>query len=723
MKIKGVNPVEQHFEKAVLGGVSLVLLGVVATQFLLQPNRVKVGDAGAPVPPDKIYEPIRSQAQALLARIEASDPVMPEIPVQNLAGELDRLHDASASVPALAYFGRAAAIAAGSTEGGEGAADSASVYVMPTVPVPTGVSVASYRVALDPFEVAARPELREALKLTEQPYDVAALSVEGVIDAAALRESLETDPDGDAGPMRPLPLSWWRGNLEVVGVEVEREERTPAGEWTGAAIVAGLPGVASPLSSARAPEATPMDLRKATDDARLRARDVVQPSFPRAIAGEEWVRPSEREVEAASSTEDREIVSRRKQLDRIDRQVAALEAKRQEQQGGGREQSFEERRGNREGGGGGGGGERDAQRQREEEAKRIDAQLARARRDRDRIRKELADLGVQVGDAPAPGQATESAAEPPIPPLTEAAGLPVWTHDFTAEPGKTYRYRVRLVVNNPLFGRGAYLTESQQGVASSAVVEGAWSEWSAPVVLEPREVYFFVSASEGDALGSGPKAAVEVFRFYYGYWRRGSATLEPGDRIDAMVRLPDGLWLWDETKLAAGPGARPGEGLFPPPGERGLDPVPEDEYVPFEERRLRERETREEGGPPPGAPSGAGRLVGNEPPPNAIAGPESLEIEVPVMLLDVHRLPMSRAIGERETFEVVVRDGSGRVDVRRPDSERGGSLYARLVDSARSGESQGRSEPEPTVPGREEKDRPVPGGEDPAPENEGPGGG
>src|SRR4051812_31421349 len=52
MKLKGVNPIEQHVEKIVLVTVSGVFLLVVAAQFLYEPNKVKVGSA-APVPPGK----------------------------------------------------------------------------------------------------------------------------------------------------------------------------------------------------------------------------------------------------------------------------------------------------------------------------------------------------------------------------------------------------------------------------------------------------------------------------------------------------------------------------------------------------------------------------------------------------------------------------------------------------------------------------------------------
>ena len=53
-----INPIEAHFEKVILAGVSVVLLGVVSMQFLTQPNAVKVGSDPNPVPPGTAFDPI-----------------------------------------------------------------------------------------------------------------------------------------------------------------------------------------------------------------------------------------------------------------------------------------------------------------------------------------------------------------------------------------------------------------------------------------------------------------------------------------------------------------------------------------------------------------------------------------------------------------------------------------------------------------------------------------
>ncbi|MFN9970643.1 MAG: hypothetical protein ACK58T_12155, partial [Phycisphaerae bacterium] len=68
MKLKGINPIEQHLEKAVVGVTGLVFLGVIAQQFLTQPNQVTVGNAT--LPPERAFEPVKQAADTLKGRLE-----------------------------------------------------------------------------------------------------------------------------------------------------------------------------------------------------------------------------------------------------------------------------------------------------------------------------------------------------------------------------------------------------------------------------------------------------------------------------------------------------------------------------------------------------------------------------------------------------------------------------------------------------------------------------
>ena len=79
MKLKGINPFEQHVDKIVLGVVALAALGVVAAQFLLDPNKVTIGKSG-PVSPALAYGPVETAANELLGKVREDKPELPPAP-------------------------------------------------------------------------------------------------------------------------------------------------------------------------------------------------------------------------------------------------------------------------------------------------------------------------------------------------------------------------------------------------------------------------------------------------------------------------------------------------------------------------------------------------------------------------------------------------------------------------------------------------------------------
>lgn len=691
-----INPIEQHFEKVILGGVSVVLLWVVSMQFLGEPNAVKVGNSPTPVAPDRVFDPIAEEAEQLLAKMRNPTPPLPEVPEQDVVQRFEQVRTiASARGMRITRFGESVVIEG--PEGGIAGGDmSATTYAMPALPVPATLALATHRGTIDPFMATANEELRAYLP-SEQPFDALAVSIEGMVDGSSLRESLETDPDGEEGPLRPLPLSWWRGNLDLLGIEVEREELTSGG-WTGRVVLSGMPGGISMLEEVRREDITPAELVKIAQESQGYLREIIQPEFPTTIAGPEWIPPSEQQEDETLSDADREEALLRRQVENYDRRLEALETQLSEIGGGGGG-GGEIRRGGGEGGGGGGTGRPTVDlEQRKRDA--LEGQIAGLERSRLRAVDKLADMGVYLDEDQNQTQ-VQNEPEEPLPDILEAEELPVWVHDFSAEPGKTYRYRMRVVLNNPLFGREAYLSDSQKTVAAAPTLDGNWSGWSSPIEVERDRHFFVVSASEDDRLGSGPRAAVEVYEFYYGYWRKGSTTLEPGDTIHARAKLPENLLLWDSAMLKEFGRAPSGRAPF---GRPGGDP---------ESRRGRFEEEGMGRDPDPRR----GGLGEAELPEGATAGPESLELDVAAMLLDVVPVP-----GEPGAFQAVLRGPSGAIVLRDAAGDRSGPLYRRLVANAREGVNQGQPESDPN-------DRRQPRGQEEEwermgdPEGGGPGGG
>ena len=121
MKLKGINPFEQHVEKLVLGLVSVVFLGVLAMQFLYSPNQVDIG-GGKRVPPQNIYVELGREADQLLGQIEDPDPQPPEMEVPQLAAEFDAKLNGSTMVEPrrVAALGRGVEIEIPDAVGGTG---------------------------------------------------------------------------------------------------------------------------------------------------------------------------------------------------------------------------------------------------------------------------------------------------------------------------------------------------------------------------------------------------------------------------------------------------------------------------------------------------------------------------------------------------------------------------------------------------------------------------
>ncbi len=105
--------------------------------------------------------------------------------------------------------------------------------------------------------------------------------------------------------------------------------------------------------------------------------------------------------------------------------------------------------------------------------------------------------------------------------------LAVWFHDDTVQPGKVYRYRMRVRVWNRYLGVPQPLKNPED--ARKVVVAGAWSAPTEPVEVR-AEHYFFV---QGRKVGE-PVARVEVWRFHKGSWLKETFDVAVGDVIGGV---------------------------------------------------------------------------------------------------------------------------------------------------------------------------------------------
>ncbi|MCA8995638.1 MAG: hypothetical protein KDA80_01590, partial [Planctomycetaceae bacterium] len=115
--------------------------------------------------------------------------------------------------------------------------------------------------------------------------------------------------------------------------------------------------------------------------------------------------------------------------------------------------------------------------------------------------------------------------------------------DFDVEPGKTYRYRVRLVLNNPNFGKRIAEAGGIPHVVEGETRVTDWSEPTPPVLVE-EEVQYFVSGSREPTGRVLPNVRMDVFQ-----WDRTHGTVmndqfeirlgqNIGDEVETLVIDP-----------------------------------------------------------------------------------------------------------------------------------------------------------------------------------------
>lgn len=114
--------------------------------------------------------------------------------------------------------------------------------------------------------------------------------------------------------------------------------------------------------------------------------------------------------------------------------------------------------------------------------------------------------------------------------------IQMWAHDSTVLPGRTYRYRMRLLLFNPLCGNER--AESRK-VRTLAWLEGPWSQWSEPVEAMQKRYFFFTSVSARTDTRP-PRARVSVYAWQDGWWYPYPFSYgDPGQSIGSPMDVPD----------------------------------------------------------------------------------------------------------------------------------------------------------------------------------------
>lgn len=696
MKLKGINPFEQHVEKALIGLLGVGLVGVVGWQFLF-PTAITVGKKEVGVA--DAYKPAEEAARIAKGEVDNPSPQFPPAPDTTPLTQFGKLARADIGKPGkLPAMGPALALGAvsGSTISGD------AMYAALAVPAPGKIWSYPFRGTVDPAEKVAIEGLA-ALLPKEQPYDKAAVSIEASFDGRAFKALLSSDPDGP-GPLSALPTDWWNNKVEIIGVQVEREEKSETGSWGGGRVLPMIPGRVDFIKEWNEKVKTGGDAPAMVEQASKDAEKIQRPAFYDMLVGT-WRKPSTvtnlNFNQAAYDAMAEQFKDLQKQLAGKEQELANVP-----KDDPNRKNTDPSPSRPADGGGGGGGGGKGAagsgggaaptpsQPEKKEETNaakraRLQREIGALKAKIEELKKKIVDMG---GEVPVDGQAPTTGIEQ-VPGANrqersvDNPDVRVYAHDMTAEPGKTYRYRVRIVFNNPFFGKDIMLKDGdakQKELAQSSLVLGEWSVWS-PDTVVLRDAYWFVTSAAQDPLRQNMvRASAELYQFYYGHYRRAEVSLEPGDSLIGETKLPK-LYLFDEKKLAEAnpnnpaPIVDPGAGGGKGSGRQA--PGPEGANKPDE-------------------------ALKDQPPPNSTPAKAKLTFTDTgeVVLLDV-----KPPAGTGEKMQVVVRTFGGTIVIKSPEADRGSDEYKRVSSDAEAGLVQGQPKAQPK-PKPKPNERPDEGG-------------
>ncbi len=534
MKLKGVNPIAQHIEKAVLGITAIALLLVISMQFVTDPNQVKVGTGSRTVSPDQIYTELASKANALQSQISDQSPALPDIQPVDLVARYEAAFKSSdtAQTNLTAPLGDGVDVA--QVLGTKIEIENQNVGTIEAIMVPESSKPLAHSswATLDPYAVLEIPQYADFIPAA-QPFDFPSVSIEVDFSGTALRDVLEGN-HGFAGVPR---LFWVTTGMAVMGLDVERQHLMSDGTWSTPESITAPPSTPLPTNAVNSNDGL-VRLNEIVASAQSVADEVMRPMFPPTISGPEWIPPSEAQGTSNSKLTPTQRLQR--QLARLTTEVDRLNNPST------RQTPTRQTSTSRSGGGAGKSGTRNTRdpgssgrsntTQSQKKIERLEKQIQEITEDLDR-------LGVDTSDA-----------QPENTDILDQELIQLWAHDIGIEPGKTYRYRTRVILNNPYFRKGAYLDEAdqaQQALTVEPFASGNWSDWSDPVDVGAKEFFFVTEAAQPIVGEQLPQARVELYTMYYGYYRRSSENLSPGEPLLGNMRISSDLILIDTTTVDA----------------------------------------------------------------------------------------------------------------------------------------------------------------------------
>lgn len=142
-------------------------------------------------------------------------------------------------------------------------------------------------------------------------------------------------------------------------------------------------------------------------------------------------------------------------------------------------------------------------------------------------------MGANPNDPNAAKTAPDGAFIPGMVGVPGAGGAPgaamnnivIWVHDDTVQPGKTYRYRIKYILKNPVYNTKNLAAPA---IAQQFAIPSQPCAWTEPVTIATRTQYFIVGA-----FPTRNTVKVAVYRWQEGRLNYKEFTVQPGDTIGA----------------------------------------------------------------------------------------------------------------------------------------------------------------------------------------------
>ena len=106
--------------------------------------------------------------------------------------------------------------------------------------------------------------------------------------------------------------------------------------------------------------------------------------------------------------------------------------------------------------------------------------------------------------------------------------IKIWVHDVSVQAGKTYRYKIKYIISNPVAGTNNTCEHPED--AAKAYIESEWSDWSKEVAVESDTNFYAIDNKHG--------IRFDIFKWKNGVWQMQTVQANPGDRVGSLDNTP-----------------------------------------------------------------------------------------------------------------------------------------------------------------------------------------